>query len=135
MSPNLEEGNVIIVNKLIYRLKDISRNDVIVLSQDEKYMIKRVVGLPGEFVEYKDNYVFINGVKYKETFIDEKIKTEDFSIKDIGYDVIPKDMYLVLGDNRENSLDSRSYGLISKKQVIGQAWIRIWPLNNIEIIK
>lgn len=135
MSPNLEEGNVIIVNKLIYRLKDISRNDVIVLSQDEKYMIKRVVGLPGEFVEYKDNYVFINGVKYKETFIDEKIKTEDFSIKDIGYDVIPKDMYLVLGDNRENSLDSRSYGLILKKQVIGQAWIRIWPLNNIEIIK
>lgn len=135
MSPNLEEGNVIIVNKLIYRLKDISRNDVIVLSQDEKYMIKRVVGLPGEFVEYKDNYVFINGVKYKETFIDENIKTEDFSIKDIGYDVIPKDMYLVLGDNRENSLDSRSYGLISKKQVIGKAWIRIWPLNNIKIIK
>lgn len=135
MSPNLEEGNVIIINKLIYRLKDISRNDVIVLSQDEKYMIKRVIGLPGEFVEYKDNYVLINGVKYKEAFINENIKTEDFSIKDLGYDVIPNNMYLVLGDNRENSLDSRSYGLISKKQVIGKAWLRIWPLNNIEIIK
>jgi len=135
MSPNLEEGNIIIVNKLIYRLKDISRNDVIVLSQDEKYMIKRVVGLPGEYVEYKDNYVFINGVKYKEKFIDENIKTEDFSIKDIGYDVIPNDMYLVLGDNRENSLDSRSYGLVSKNQVIGKAWIRLWPLDSIEIIK
>ena len=135
MNPTLEEGNIIVINKLIYRLKDVSRNDIVVISQDEKYMIKRVVGLPGESIEYKDNFVFVNGIKYKESFLDTNVKTDDFNIKDLGYDIIPEDMYLVLGDNRENSLDSRSYGLISKKQIIGKAWIRIWPLNNIEIIK
>ena len=98
-------------------------------------MIKRVVGLPGEVVEYKDNYVVINGVTYKEPFIDSNIKTNDFSIKDLGYDIIPNDMYLVLGDNRENSQDSRDYGLISKSEIIGKAWIRIWPFNKIKIIK
>lgn len=136
MNPTLEEGNIIIVNKLLYRLDEIKRNDIVVISQDEKYMIKRVVGLPGETVEYKDNYVIVNGVTYKENFIDtEKVHTNNFSIKDLGYDVIPDDMYLVLGDNRENSLDSRSYGLISKKNVIGKAWIRIFPFNKIKFIK
>ena len=135
MNSTLEEGNIIIVNKLIYRLKDVARNDIIVLSKNEKYMIKRVVGLPGEVVEYKDNYVVINGVIYKEPFIDSNIKTNDFSIKDLGYDIIPNDMYLVLGDNRENSQDSRDYGLISKSEIIGKAWIRIWPFNKIKIIK
>ena len=134
MNPTLEEGNVIIVNKLLYRFSDINRNDIVVLSQDEKYMIKRVVGLPGEVVEYKDNYVIVNGETYKETFIDlDKVHTNDFSIKDLGYDVIPEDMYLVLGDNRENSLDSRSYGLVSKKQIIGKAWMRIWPFSEIKM--
>lgn len=135
MSPTLEEGNIIIVNKLIYRLTDVARNDIIVISKNEKYMIKRVVGLPGEQIEYKDNYVIINGVTYKEPFIDSGITTNDFSIKDLGYDVIPDNMYLVLGDNRENSQDSRNYGLISKNEIIGKAFIRIWPFNKIKIIK
>ena len=78
--------------------------------------------------------VIVNGETFKEPFIDlEKVHTDDFSIKDLGYDVIPEDMYLVLGDNRENSLDSRNYGLVSKKQIVGKAWMRIWPFSGIKM--
>ena len=135
MSPTLKEGNIIIVNKLVYRFKNIQRNDIVVLSQDEKYMIKRVVGLPGDNIEYKDNYLYVNGVKYKEKFLSNDVVTKDFSLKDLGYDKIPDNMYLVLGDNRENSLDSRSYGLVSKKNIIGKTFIRIWPINNFKIFR
>lgn len=132
MNPTLKEGNVIIVNKLLYRLKNIERNDIVVLSQEEKHMIKRVVGLPGDYIEYKDNYLYVNGVKYKEKFIKDVV-TEDFSLKDLGYDKIPEDMYLVLGDNRENSRDSRNYGLIKKDQIIGKTWAKIWPIKNFKL--
>lgn len=132
MNPTLKEGDVIIVNKLLYRFKDIKRNDIVVLSQDEKHMIKRVVGLPGDNIEYIDNYLYVNGKKYKEPFI-KNVVTEDFSLKDLGYDKIPNDMYLVLGDNRENSRDSRNYGLINKKQIIGKTFIRIWPFKKIKL--
>ena len=134
MYPTLQEGNILIVNKLLYRLKDIERNDIIILMHDDKYMVKRIVGLPGEHVEYKDNYVYVNGVKYKETFIDTtKVKTNDFSINDLGYETIPDNMYLVLGDNRENSMDSRDFGLVEKDLIVGKAWIRIWPDNGIRV--
>ena len=133
MNPTLNEGDIIITNKFIYRFKSIERNDVVVISQDEKYMIKRIVGLPGETIEYQNNDVLINGKAYKETFTNSE--TEDFTIQDLGYDVIPEDMYLVLGDNRENSLDSRTFGLISKNQIIGKAWIKIWPISKMKIIK
>lgn len=133
MNPTLNEGDIIITNKFIYRFKSIERNDVVVISQDEKYMIKRIVGLPGETVEYQNNDVLINGKAYKEAFTNSE--TEDFTIQDLGYDVIPEDMYLVLGDNRENSLDSRTFGLISKNQIIGKAWIKIWPISKMKIIK
>lgn len=134
MNPTLTEGNVLIVNKLIYRISDIDRNDIVVLSHDEKYMVKRVVGLPGEHVEYKDNYVYVNGEKFKESFIDtDKVHTNDFSISDWGYDVIPDGYYLVLGDNRENSMDSRDYGLVPKKDIKGKAWLRFWPISEFKL--
>ena len=133
MNPTLKEGDVLIVNKLLYRIGKVQRNDIVVLSQEEKYMVKRVVGLPGEHIEYKDNYVYVNGEKFKEPFIDsDKIVTEDFKLEDLGYDKIPEGMYLVLGDNRVNSKDSRDFGLIKKKQIKGKAWLRIWPANKIK---
>jgi len=134
MKPTLNQGDIVIVNKLIYRISDIQRNDIVILSQNEKYMVKRVVGLPGEMIEYKNNYIIVNGVTYKENFIKD-VNTNDFSLKDLGYDTIPKDMYLVLGDNREDSLDSRSYGLVSKDDIVGKAWLRIYPFNQFEFVK
>ncbi len=135
MQPTLNNGDIVLLNKFQYRLFDVKRNQIIALNyKDTKYMVKRVIGLPGEKIEFKDNTLYINDKPYTEPFIKD-VKTDDFTLKDIGYDVIPKDMYLVLGDNRENSMDGRDYGLISKKDIIGKASIRIWPLNKIKIIR
>ena len=132
MSPTLKEGNILLVNKLAYRIGKPKREDVVVVSVKHKYMIKRVIGLPGETVEYKDNKLYINGKYYEEDFIDTtKVKTEDFAVNG----VIPEGKYLVLGDNRENSEDSRDYGLISKKDIVGKSWIRFWPISQIKFIK
>ena len=137
MQPTLNEGDVLILNKFQYHIFDVKRNDVIALKYDgSKYLIKRVIGLPGESIYYKDNILYINGNPYKENIV-EGLVTEDFDLKDIGYDVIPEDMYLVLGDNRGNSLDSRSkeVGLIKKEDIIGKVFIRIWPLSGFKLVK
>jgi len=135
MEPNLYEDDIVIVNKLLYRFKDINRNDVVIIKQNEKYMIKRIIGLPNEYIEYKDGYLYVDGNSYKESF--ETTETDDFNLKDIdaSLDKIPEDMYLVLGDNRMNSSDSRSFGLIEKEQIVGKAWIKIWPFSDIKFIK
>ncbi len=135
MQPTLNNGDIVLLNKFQYRLFDVKRNQIIALNyKDTKYMVKRVIGLPGEKIEFKDNTLYINDKAYTESFI-KNVKTNDFSLSDLGYDVIPKDMYLVLGDNRENSMDGRDFGLIKKKDIIGKASIRIWPLNKIKIIR
>lgn len=135
MSPTLNNGDVLLLDKVSYRFKNIERYDVVALNYaDTKYLIKRIIGLPGETIEYKNNILYINGKAFQETGI-ENLVTNDFSLKDLGYDVIPEDMYFVLGDNRGNSMDSRDIGLISKKDIIGKTFIRIWPLNQIKIVK
>jgi signal peptidase I len=101
---------------------------------DTKYLIKRVIGLPGEKVEYKDNKLYINDKYIKEKFL-KNITTKNFSVKDMGYDIIPKNMYLVLGDNRDDSIDSRAFGLIKKEEIIGKALITIFPFNHFSLIK
>lgn len=68
-------------------------------------------------------------------FEKEKVSTKNFSLKDMGYEKIPEDKYLVLGDNREDSKDSRQIGLISKKDIIGRVSLRVWPLNKIGFVK
>ena len=129
MTPTLKEGSVVVVNKL---KKNFKREDVIVLSQDEKYMIKRVIGLPGEYIQYKDNVLYINGERYDEKYLKDDVITEDFKLEDINETIIPEGMYLVLGDNRMDSMDSRDYGLVSKEKVVGKVIMSIWPLNNVK---
>ena len=137
MSPTLKDGDIVVLNKFIYKFKSIKRGDIVSLNYaDTKYLIKRVIGLPGEYVEIKNNQVYIGNKILKEYYLDD-VEMKDFSIKNLGYDVIPDDMYLVLGDNRGNSLDSRSQkvGLISKKDIVGKVNIRLWPLNKIGFVK
>lgn len=136
MSPTFENKDILILNKLHYRFFDIKRFDVVSLEYDDtKYLIKRVIGLPGDKIEYKNNVLYINGEAYEEEFLNDDVITNDFSINDLGYEVIPEDMYLVLGDNREDSLDSRDIGLITKKDILGKVNIRIWPINKIRFVK
>ena len=130
MKSTLIDGDVLILSKANYRFFDIERGDIISLDyEDTKYLIKRVIGLPGDTIEIKDNTLYINGEVYEENYLDEGLIYDDFSLKDLGYDVIPEDMYFVLGDNRENSLDSREIGLVSKENVNGKIVFRIWPIN------
>ena len=132
MNSTLENGDVLILNKFKYRFTDIKRGDIISLEYaDTKYLIKRVIGLPGDKVSIRDNTLYINGELYVENYLDEGLEYDDFDLSSLGYDTIPEDMYLVLGDNREDSLDSREIGLISKDEVIGKVSFRIWPLNKL----
>lgn len=139
MEPTLKSNDVFLLNKTAYKVGKVKRNDIIAfLYTDTKYLVKRVIGLPGEKIEYKDNVLYINDKPYKEKFLNSEVKTFDFSTKNIkGCEngIIPENSYLVLGDNRGNSKDSREIGVISKKDIIGKTTFRIWPLSSIGIIK
>lgn len=128
MQPNYKSGDLLLLNKISYHFRNPRMFEVVVISNDEtKYMIKRIIGLPGDSIEYKDNKLYINGEVTKEYFETEGI-TNDFSLSELEYDVIPDDYYFVMGDNRENSLDSRYYGLIKKDQILGKVQFRLWPI-------
>lgn len=130
MNNTLKSEDITVVNKLVFRLRNIKRNEIVSLKKDDKIMVKRIIGLPGEHIEYKDNILYVDGKKISDS---RSSSTKDFKLESIGYDTIPKDMYLVLGDNRTNSSDSRTFGLVKKSDIIGKVNIRIYPFNKIKI--
>lgn len=130
MSPNYRDGDILILNKLHYKLHNPKRFEVVAVKyKDTKYFIKRIIGLPGENISYKDGILYVNGEVVEEKF--KTTTTADFSLSVLGYETIPEDYYLIVGDNRENSLDGRSkeVGLIHKKDLIGKVAFRIWPFR------
>lgn len=130
MKGALDAGDVTIVNKLVYKFRTIKRNEIVSINQKDKIMVKRVIGLPGEHIEYKDNKLYVNGSLILENNI--SVETKDFKLEDIGYETIPKDMYFVLGDNRTNSSDSREFGLVKKDEIIGKIVMRLYPFSKIK---
>ena len=133
MSSTLSEGDLVFVSKLRYKISNPKRGDVIVFEHNGvKNLIKRVIGLPGDVVEYRNNKLYINNIEYKEDYLDKDMITDDFSTLDIGEKVIPEDKYLVLGDNRVNSQDSREIGYVSKDDIIGKVIWRFWPVNKVK---
>ncbi len=129
MDPSLKNNDVVIVDKLTHKFISLKRGDIISFYYDDtKYLVKRVIGLPGETLEIKDNKIYVNNEIINDYV--ENIAMSDFDLDELGYDVIPNDMYFVLGDNRENSLDSRDsrVGLIKKEDIIGKKFIRLWPI-------
>lgn len=129
MDTTLKDGQIMLLDKISYRFEEIKRFDIVVIKENDSYIIKRVIGLPGEKLLYKDDVLYINDKETKENFKNQK--TEDFNIKDLGYEKIPNDCYFVLGDNRKVSLDSRLIGCIKKEDILGKANIVIFPFNNI----
>ena len=140
MENTLHNGDNLIVDKLSYRFYDPERFDIIVFPfqfQDHTYYIKRIIGLPGETVQIMDDgSIYINGEKLEENYGMEVIKPET-----IGRAAEPielgDDEYFVMGDNRNNSSDSRTdmVGNIKRENIIGKAWLRIWPVSDFGILQ
>lgn len=130
MYPTLEDGEILILKKYD---KSYERFDVVVFDYNGSRLIKRVVGLPGETVEYKNNKFYVNGKKVTENF-DRSSDTMDFKLEDIECEKIPKGKYFVMGDNRNNSTDSRIIGLVDEKDIKGSTNLSIFPFDKIGTI-
>lgn len=131
MYPTLKNGDILILNKLSQNYK---RFDIVVVKSNNTKLVKRIIGLPGESIEYKDNLLYINGEVIDDVALEE---TEDFDLESLyGIKKIPDGYYFVMGDNRDGSSDSRDYriGLIKKENILGKTIFRLFPFNKIGTI-
>ena len=142
MHPTLEDGNKLVVNKINYQIKDISRFDIIVFhSKGEEDYVKRVIGIPGDEISYRDDTLYINGEEFNEPYLAKFKKgypgqnfTGDFTLKEItNQAAVPEGKLFVMGDNRLESADSRHFGYVSIHQVVGKVDVRYWPVNEFNI--
>lgn len=131
MRPTLEVGDRIIVNKFIYRFQDPERSQIIVFRypvEPNRKFIKRVIGVGGDKIEIIGGQVFVNDTLLEE----EYTLTPGFS--NYGPIVVPEDNYFVLGDNRNNSEDSRFWGFVPQENVVGQALLIFWPISRTKLL-
>lgn len=131
MVPTLKNGDILILNKLSHNYK---RFDIVVVEAHKSKLVKRIIGLPGESIAYKNNTLYIDGKVIKD--VTPEI-TDDFDLKSLyGMEKIPDGYYFVMGDNRDGSSDSRDYriGLIKKDKIVGKTIFRIFPFNKMRTL-
>jgi len=142
MMPTLQDGNKLVVNKIGYQIGELHRFDVIVFHANEQEdYVKRLIGLPGDEIEYRDDQLFINGKKYEEPYLEKYRKqtfggrlTGNFTLYELtGKKTVPENMIFVLGDNRLGSRDSREFGFVSVDQVVGKVNLRYWPMDEVAV--
>jgi signal peptidase I len=130
MVPTLSDGQFVMVNRLVYKYSDPSHGDVVVFhyprDPDQEY-IKRIIGLPGDTVSLKNGQVYLNGQQLDEPYIAASTHTT-------GEWQVPGDHLFVLGDNRNNSQDSRNFGFVSMDNVVGKAVFIYWPPTDWNIV-
>lgn len=132
MEPNFLDGQRVLVSKIIYNFHEPERGDIIVLQPPPPYepkatpFIKRIIGLPGEFIEIKEGIVYIHQKDGTVLALDEPYILHQAGRLFEG-DVIPENEYFVLGDNRNNSNDSRYGWTVPRENIVGKAWLSIWP--------
>ena len=134
MVPTLKVGDRVLVNKLSYRLHDPRRGDVVVLQTiegaGERDLIKRVIALPGETVEYRSCVLYVDGRELVEPYLDPAVVTPTSCGEDQAALEVPADHVFVMGDNRPGSKDSRALGPIAYDDLIGRAFVVIWPAGD-----
>lgn len=133
MYPTLHSGERLIVDELTYRFRDPARGDIVVFrypADPSEYFVKRLVGLPGEVVEIRAGHVYVNGRQLSDDFLTEQ------TLGDFGPAVVPDQHYFVLGDNRNNSADSRDprVGFVPRSFIVGRALWRYWPLTRVQAL-
>jgi len=134
MEPRLHDQERIFVNKFIYRFEEIQRGDVVVFwypRDPNKSFIKRVVGLPGERVLIRDGRVYVDDVSLDEPYVPPQF----LDSASYGPVVVPPKSYFVLGDHRNSSNDSRSWGCVPREYIFGKAVFRYWPLSRLGLIE
>lgn len=129
MYPTLINNEILILKKYD---KSYERFDIVVFNYNNSKLVKRIIGLPGENIFYKNNQLYINNKKIND--VNLNVLTNDFNLNDLGYTKIPEGYYFVLGDNRINSLDSRVIGLISEEDILGVANFSIFPFDKFGFI-
>jgi len=139
MEPNFSDGEYLLTDKVTYRFGDPARGDVIVFeapgTQGDEF-IKRIIGLPGEKISLREGKVYIEGKVLSESYLPQGTITRGSTFLKDNFDVeVPNEHFLVLGDNREASSDSRTWGFISKDVITGRAWIVYWPPDKSGVIK
>jgi signal peptidase I len=127
MAPTLEDQDRLIVNKLVYRIGEPRRGDIVMLYyplNPDKSFVKRVIAEENDTVRIVDGRVYVNDVPLHDEYIPEDYRSHD----DWGPQVIPEGYYFVMGDHRNNSSDSRHWGMVPKKYIIGKVQLRWWPV-------
>ncbi|MBM7552770.1 signal peptidase I [Thalassobacillus pellis] len=145
MLPTLKDSDHMIVSKINYTIGNPERFDIIVFHATEKKdYVKRVIGLPGDTVAVKDDQLYINGKKVEEPYLEERKEsmpdgqklTQDFTLEGVtGQKTVPEGHVFVLGDNRNNSTDSRILGFIPYEAIVGEAVLIYWPIDRIRIVE
>lgn len=131
MEPTYQDREYLVIDEISYRFKDALRGDVIVFRyprDPKQFFIKRIIGLPGETIQITGNEVFINGKKLEEPYLEPGTQTKNDIVV-----TLEAEEFFVLGDNRNFSLDSRTFGPLTKQYVVGKTWIRGWPFNKITV--
>lgn len=130
MEPTLHDRERLIANKISYRFESPERNEIIIFRPPigiKRNYIKRIIGISGDKIEIVDGKIYVNDQALEEPYVKYR------SYEDMPPTIIPADSFFVLGDNRPNSSDSRYWGFVPRKNVVGKAWVVFWPLNKIRI--
>ncbi len=143
-TPGCEAGasDRILVNRFIYHFRDPKRKEIVVFNAPKRaalmcrsgVYVKRIIGLPGDRWQERDGYVYIDGKRLDEPYVQaDRRDRQNVQLSDLlpGATVIPKDRYLMMGDNRSASCDSRRWGLVPRKDLIGKVFLTYWPLRRI----
>lgn len=141
MYPTLHNDDVLVASKVDYRLHGPQRGDIVILRDPlhpDRNLIKRVIGIPGDHILIHAHHVYVGGERLQEPYLHTRwMLTGDWPLPENGVQqpaVVPPQDYFVLGDNRDDSSDSREFGFVPRDEIAGRALVRVWPLNDIGVL-